>query len=109
MREMTGEKKDDGKPRLDLVSWPALQGLSQVLEFGSGKYSEDNWRGGFKWRRLIGAAMRHIMAFSDGEDLDPETGLSHIDHAQCCLMFLSEHIKCELGEDDRYKRNPQKG
>lgn len=105
MIELGGVKADQDKPRLDLISWPAMKGLSQVLAFGAKKYQDDNWRKGFKWRRLIAAAGRHLMAFSDGEDLDEESGLSHVDHAQCCLMFLSEHIKCNLGEDDRYKRH----
>lgn len=96
-------KADGNKPRLDLVSEPALIGLAKVLEFGAAKYAVDNWRKGMAWRRCIGAAMRHLLAFSAGEDLDLESGLPHIDHALCCLMFLSEYQKRKLGTDDRFK------
>lgn len=97
-----GAKHDDSKSRVDLLSWPAMKGIGDVLKFGATKYAPDNWRRGFAWRRLIGAALRHLFAFADGEDDDPESGLSHIDHAACCVMFLSEHQKRSLGEDDRY-------
>lgn len=96
-------KADGNKPRLDLVSEPALIGLAKVLEFGAAKYAADNWRKGMAWRRCIGAAFRHLLAFSAGEDIDLESGLPHIDHALCCLMFLSEYQKRKLGTDDRFK------
>jgi hypothetical protein len=100
---LTGQKFDGDKPRLDLVSRQALEGLASVLGFGARKYAAHNWRGGIEYSRLIGAALRHINAFNDAEDLDPESGLSHIDHAQCCLMFLSDQIKRGTGLDDRYR------
>jgi hypothetical protein len=54
------------------------------------------------WSRMVGAALRHIHAFNDGEDNDPESGLSHIDHALCCLMFLSNYQVTRTEFDDRY-------
>jgi hypothetical protein len=63
----------------------------------------DNWRRGMKWRRLIGAALRHLLAFSRGEDLDPETGLSHLAHLGCCTTFLLEYQLTGNGTDDRWK------
>jgi len=96
-------KFDVDKPRTDLFSEPALYGLAKVLGFGAKKYAADNWRKGLEWRRCIGAAFRHLLAFSAGEDIDPESGLPHIDHAMCCLMFLSEYQKRGTGTDDRYK------
>ena len=53
--------------------------------------------------RPLAAAMRHIMAFNDGEDKDPESGLSHLAHAACCIMFLLEFEKTHPELDDRYK------
>lgn len=98
----TATKLDIQKIRLDLLSAPALVGLGKVLTFGCKKYGANNWRKGFKWSRLIAAAGRHWLAFMAGEDLDPETGLPHIDHLACCVMFLSEHQKAGLGLDDRH-------
>lgn len=103
---MNGIKYDKDKPRMELLSKSALEGTAQVLTFGANKYDSHNWRKGFKWSRLYGAALRHLTAHMDGENTDPESGLSHLDHAACCIMFLQEHEKKGLGEDDRY-RNQQ--
>ena len=67
------------------------------------KYAEHNWRKGFVWSRPLSAAMRHITAFNAGEDKDPESGLSHLAHAACCIMFLLEFEKTHKELDDRYK------
>lgn len=99
---MEGRKLDTGKAPMALLSHTALMKISQVMEFGAKKYSADNWRFGMAWRRILSAAMRHIGAFSDGEDKDPETQLSHIAHAACCLMFLLEYEETHRDKDDRF-------
>lgn len=101
-----GSKADGGKPLVSLVSTPAIMGLARVLTFGATKYSADNWRGGFAWRRLINSLLRHSLEFSDGQDIDAESGLPIIDHVGCCWMFLSEAQKRGQGVDDRYKVAP---
>lgn len=98
-----GTKHDADKVRLELLSTVAMERTARVLTFGAKKYGEHNWRKGFKWSRLIGALLRHLFAWVCGQDKDPETGLSHLDHAACCIMFLQEHEEYGLGEDDRYK------
>lgn len=98
-----GKKHDQGKPDLTLVDRVAEEGMVRVLMFGEGKYGRDNWRQGFMWNRLIAAAMRHLRAFQEGEDLDPESGLPHVDHAACMVHFLSAHYQRGLGQDDRTK------
>ena len=96
-------KFDSNKPPMDLIPHEAMVEVAKVLDFGRVKYAADNWRKGFHWRRLAGACLRHVYSWLGGEDKDPESGLSHIAHAICCLMFLMAHITSELGEDDRYK------
>ncbi|KKN77099.1 hypothetical protein LCGC14_0364400 [marine sediment metagenome] len=97
------QKFDVDKPPLGLLSRIALEETAQVLAFGAYKYGRDNWRGGVNWQRYIDAALRHIMAFAEGEDLDPESGLSHMAHAACCIMFLLEYAKTHPEFDNRYK------
>lgn len=99
----TGKKFDHGKARVDLISSEAMIQIAQVLSFGAQKYGEHNWRGGMQWSRVIGAAFRHLMAFNSGEDVDPETGLSHIAHLACCAIFLLEYEKTHRDKDDRHK------
>ena len=96
-------KFDDNKLPVNLLSSEALLQTAAVLKFGADKYHAHNWRDGFAWSRPLAAAMRHIMAFNDGEDKDPESGLSHLAHAACCIMFLLEFEKTHPHLDDRYK------
>lgn len=96
-------KFDQSKIPLELLSPVALNMIGEVMAFGAKKYAAHNWRKGMAWSRLIGAALRHLFAYLGGEDKDPESGLSHIAHAGCCVMFLLEYIAKDLGEDDRYK------
>ena len=84
-------KLDDGKPPLGLIPYSALMEEARVLGFGVEKYGAHNWRQGLEWQRLIDAALRHILAFNNGKDLDPETGLHHLAHARCSLGFLIEY------------------
>lgn len=98
-----GVKYDAGKLRVDLLDPLALEGIARVLEFGAIKYAPHNWRGGIHYSRLIGAALRHLFAIIRGEDIDPESGLPHIDHLGCCWMFLSNMMKTRPDLDDRYK------
>lgn len=99
---LTGVKHDREKPRTDLLPIHALEEVSKVLTFGANKYADENWRGGMKWKRLAGAALRHIFSWLKGENKDPETGLSHLAHAACCLLFLITFEQTQTGQDDRY-------
>ncbi len=98
-------KFDQNKLPLNLLSTEAMNQTAAVLKFGAQKYAEHNWRAGFAWSRPLAAAMRHLTAFNDGEDRDPESGLSHLAHAACCIMFLLEFEKTHPHLDDRYKPN----
>jgi hypothetical protein len=96
-------KYDSDKPPLHLLSNEALIQIAKVMQFGAQKYAAHNWRKGFNWSRPLAAALRHINAFNDGEDTDPESGLSHMAHAACCIMFMLEFEKTHKHLDDRYK------
>lgn len=96
-------KYDSAKPMTDLLDPAALTGLAAVLTFGAKKYEAHNWRKGMKWSRLIAAMLRHLFAIMRGENIDPESGLPHIDHLGCCWMFLSNYMKTQTGTDDRHK------
>lgn len=97
-----GVKFDGEKPRMDLLDRYAMEQLAAVLTFGAKKYTSHNWRKGLQYSRLVAASMRHIQAFNDGEDNDPESGMSHVAHAMCCLMFLLGTIKHRPDMDDRW-------
>ncbi|QMV32367.1 hypothetical protein T2_00050 [Ralstonia phage Elie] len=98
----TGVKHDNNKPPLSLVDRHAIEEIGRVLAFGAQKYAAHNWRQGIAYSRLLDAALRHLYAFADGEDNDPESGLSHIAHAGCCVVFLLGMIRHRPDVDDRW-------
>lgn len=96
-----GKKFDEGKAPVDLVCPDFVLELSRVLGYGATKYEPYNWAKGMAWSRALAAAFRHLYAWMRGEDVDPETGLSHLAHATANLMFLFHFQKFRKGTDDR--------
>lgn len=85
----SGRKFDGGKLQYGLVPPLALRETVKVLTYGAEKYEPDNWRRVPDGpRRYFDAAQRHIWAYKEGEMYDQETGVNHIAHAICCLMFM---------------------
>jgi len=86
-----GRKFDSDKLRWDLIQPLATQAYVDVLTYGAKKYDDHNWRKVPLLRqRYFAAAIRHIWAWWLDERCDPESGLHHLAHAICCLMFLLE-------------------
>lgn len=98
-----GKKYDKDKPRMELISAIATLKKAKIYTFGAAKYGDNNWRAGIKWSRILGALKRHITAYEQGEDLDSETGISHMAHAACCVDFLLEFEETHRDFDDRYR------
>ncbi len=89
MSEDAGRKFDAGKEPWSLFPWEAGTWVVRVLDFGARKYSPDNWRRvPDAQRRYFDAAIRHLSAWQRGEKLDHETGLPHLAHAGCCVLFM---------------------
>lgn len=99
---MSGKKYDSEKPAMHLIPPVALEGEARAMGFGERKYGSYNWLGGMAWSRLVAACMRHVQSWHAGESHDPETGLSHLAHARCCLGMLMGYEAYGLGEDDRF-------
>lgn len=103
-----GVRKDEGKIRPELICPVAMEGLSAVLAFGAKKYADNNWAKGMKWSRVVGSLLRHTFRFMSGEDLDPESGLPHVDHIFTNAMFLSNYFRRQKAYDDRFKVDSDK-
>lgn len=97
-----GLKLDHDKPRMELLEPEYLRGTADVLTYGAQKYAAENWRAGIDATRLYGALQRHLNAFWSGEDVDPESGLPHLYHASCELMFLDWTVRHLPERDDRW-------
>jgi hypothetical protein len=101
-----GLKYDDSKLRMDLIPPESQYGLAMVLTYGAAKYSAENWRAGISYKRVYGALQRHLTAWYSGEEVDPESGMSHLWHALFGLAVLSTyeaHSEDYAGFDDRIK------
>lgn len=86
---MKGQKHDQGKPQWSLLPWQPLSEVVDVLTFGAKKYQPENWKHVPDAKaRYSDAALRHFTSWLAGERVDQETGLSHLAHAVCCLLFL---------------------
>ena len=95
------DKFDTDKLPYELIAPEVLDALALVLQFGADKYAPRNWERGMRWGRVFGALMRHMWAWWRGENNDDETGMSHLYHAACCIMFLIAYEARGIGEDDR--------
>jgi len=93
-----GVKYDAGKPSIARLPSRAVFEIARVFKHGADKYDDtnrlddNNWRYGMRWSRLHDAALRHIFAHKQGEDLDQDSGLNHLAHAACSLMMLLREL-----------------
>ena len=97
-----GSRFNTGKLKWSLVSWKALAPMVKVLMFGAEKYDDHNWKKGLKYTQVCESLQRHLNAFIEGEDNDPESKLAHVGHILCNAMFLSYMFLFRKDLDDRY-------
>lgn len=95
--------KPGGKLDMTLLTGTMRKGIVEALTPGAIKYGLFNWRvKPNSHRQLIAAAERHIDAFMEGEDLDPETGVHHIKHAAASLCIVIDQLGYHPADiDDR--------
>ena len=98
-----GSRYNTGKPKWGLVPQSALIPMVRVLEYGATKYAPRNWQKGLSITEICESLKRHLDAFMEGEDSDPESTLSHIGHIQCNALFLSWMMEHKPDLDDRPK------
>lgn len=84
---MAGIKHDHMKRDFTLLPWDSVEEIVKVLEFGAAKYARDNWKN-VEADRYVKAAFRHLVAYSQGEQNDKESGMPHLAHLGCCVLFL---------------------
>ena len=92
------------KTPLALIPPIAMEKIALVHQLGSKKYGAFNWRKtGVCASTYVNAIMRHLNAWRDGEDLDPESGISHLAHIACGCNILLDADYCNTLQDDRNK------
>lgn len=89
---------------LHLIPGVAEAQTARALQHGALKYGEWNWRSiPINATPYIAAARRHLAAWTDGEDVDPESGLSHLAHVAATLAILMDAEAVGTLVDDRPK------
>ena len=84
-----GLKFDQEKLRWDLLPIDCIEDVVKVLTMGAEKYAENNWQEVENAEdRYFAALMRHLSASRQGEMNDSESGLSHLSHVMCNVVFL---------------------
>jgi len=100
----TNPKDLVGSDKVPLHLWPpaaTVLGALGLLE-GALKYGRSNWRVvGVRASIYYDAALRHLQAWMEGEDLDPDSGIPHLGHALACLAILVDAEAAGMLTDDR--------
>lgn len=87
---------------LHLVPPVALIHEAGVMEHGADKYGPFNWREkDVSASVYYAAALRHLLAWYDGEDRDPDSGHPHLAHIRACMAILLDAEAAGKLKDDR--------
>lgn len=110
----TGSKPSNPKDSVGVKKWRQFFAVPQrvLWEIGVGllegamKYGRFNYRvAGVQASIYIDAAKGHISAWEEGEDIDPDSQLSHITKAICSLIVLRDGMIEGNFTDDRAPRH----
>lgn len=93
-----------GSGKLPLHLWPETASAlgSLALLDGALKYGRSNFRAvGVRASIYYDAARRHLAAWFEGEDTDPDSGLPQLSHVLACVAILVEAQAAGNMQDDR--------
>lgn len=103
-------KTGAGRLKFSMSVLPAnvMGELALALTEGARKYGRHNYRVGMVHASVYyDALMRHMSAWWEGEDIDPESGLSHLVKAAACLIVLRDAMVRDAVDDDRPPPSPE--
>lgn len=104
MEKPTNPKDAIGIKKAPLSTLPAhvILELGTAMLEGAAKYGRFNYRAiGVRASVYYDALQRHILAWWEGEDIDPDSGLPHVTKAMSCLLVLRDAMHQGKLEDDR--------
>ena len=100
----TGGQKGQKLRRYDLLPVTALDAAAEHFGRGAAKYEDRNWERGYNWSLSYGALLRHLTAWWNGEDMDPDpemAGSHHLDAVLFHAMVLRTFATRNTDKDDR--------
>lgn len=90
--DTAGAKYDKGKLLFGLLTRGLalpLRSVAAVLTYGAQKYAPESWKTVPQAKeRYEDALDRHLNAWKSGEEFDAESGLHHLSHVACNVLFL---------------------
>jgi hypothetical protein len=92
---------------LSCVPMTVVLEIATAMREGAQKYGRHNWReAGVRSSVYFDAAIRHLFAWWEGEEIDPDSGISHLTKAIASLVVLRDgqmqsETQPELFNDDR--------
>lgn len=90
------------KAPMSTVPSAVVMELGVAMLEGSRKYGRHNYRvAGVRASVYYDAADRHLKAWWEGQDIDPDSGLSHIAKAMATLAVLRDAMMNDMVTDDR--------
>ena len=90
------------KVPMSTLSGPVLMEVGLGMMEGACKYGRHNYRvSGVAASVYYDATMRHLMLWWEGEDIDPDSGLSHVTKAISSLFVLRDAMINQQFRDDR--------
>jgi hypothetical protein len=105
-----GETKDTNpkdavgtkKPPMSTVSAPVMMELGTAMLEGARKYGRHNYRiSNVRASVYYDATLRHLFSWFEGEDIDPDSGMSHVTKAIASLAVLRDAQINDCLVDDR--------
>ena len=95
----------DGKIPLEHLITSVLADDARCHKHGADKYGVRNWRvDKILASTYEGAMLRHLIAWIEGEDEDPDSGLPHLTHLRACCAVVLDAEKHSMLEDDRARQ-----
>lgn len=90
------------KAPMSTVSAAVLAEVGVAMLEGAAKYGRHNYRSvGVRSSVYYDAAQRHLMAWWEGQDIDPDSGMHHITKAITTLVVLRDAMIQDMLTDDR--------
>jgi hypothetical protein len=100
----TNPKDAIGSDKVPMHLWPqtaTVLGALGMLD-GATKYGRSNWRAtGVRASIYYDAIVRHLTAWFEGEDTDPDSGLPHMAHLLASAAIIVDAIAAGKFRDDR--------
>lgn len=102
----TNPKDLIGRTKISITKIPpvALLHCAHAMMIGAERYNPYNWREKDVAATIYAdAAFRHWLAWLDGEEKAPDSGVHHLGHAMACAAIIMDAESCGHMVDDRPK------